>query len=121
VRSEAGKLPQDQCRELVSYYFDRRNVPPSLLGILMELMAVATHDPELLGRMREQAHKFKTFLKQTFRKPSAAMSTDDAATMAAAIWMGLLVNSPFDPTLTTPRGGCLTLKTLSLLGGFEES
>ena len=114
-----NKQPEEQCRELVGFYFDRRNVPSSFLSVLVELMGVATHDAELLGRMREQARKFKAFLKQTFRK-SAAMSPDDAATVAAAVWMGLLVNSLFDPSLTMSRGGRLMLGVLGLLGGFEE-
>lgn len=117
----ADKPPHDQFRDLVGFFFNRRNVPPSFRSVLLQLLGVATHDPELLDRMKRQARRFKTFLKQAYSKSHRpkAMTVDDAATAAAAIWMGLLINSLFDPTLTTPRAGRLMLKLLLLLGGFE--
>jgi AcrR family transcriptional regulator len=117
------KPPQVQCHQLVGYFFGRRNVPAAFRGVLLQLMGVATHDPELLGRMRQQAGRFKAFLKQIYRKSSATatMPVDDAATVAAAIWMGLLVNSLFDPTLTMARAGRLMLNVMSFLGGFDNA
>lgn len=118
-----SKPPEVQCRELVEYFFDGRNVPPNHRAVMLELMAVGIHDPELLRRMREQTARFTTFLRQIYRKASATavMPAEDAATLAAAVWMGLHVNSLVDDTLSMERAGRLMLTALALLGGFEAS
>lgn len=112
-----------QCRELVDYFFGGRSVPLSYRSLILQLMGVATHDRQLLARQRQQARGFKAFLKQVFRKsPGGAMMTaDDAATLAGAIWMGLYVDSYFDPALTMPRAARLMVAAMSWLGGFESA
>jgi AcrR family transcriptional regulator len=117
------KTPPDQCHELVSYFFSGRSVPPSYRSLVLQLMGVATHDRQLLARQRHQARGFKAFLKQLFRKSPGArvMRPDDAATLAGAVWMGLFVDSYFDPALTMARAARLMLTAMSWLGGFDSA
>jgi AcrR family transcriptional regulator len=114
------KPAQSQCRELVDFFFE--TVPSSYRNLVLQTMGVATHDRELLARQRHQASRFRTYLRQIFRKSSGrvGIKIDDAAALAAAVWMGLYVNSYFDPALTMPRAARLMLTAMSWLGGFEE-
>jgi AcrR family transcriptional regulator len=116
------KPPLDQCAELVNYFFGGRSVPPTYRSLVLQLMGVATHDRQLLARQRQQARGFKAFLKQVFRKSPGArvLKPDDAAMLAGAIWMGLFVDSYFDPALTMARAARLMLTAMSWLGGFED-
>ncbi len=115
------RAPQDQCRELVNFFFGGRAVPPTYRNLVLQTMGVATHDPKLLARQRQQASRFRAYLRQLFRKSTGVpgMKVDDAAAIAGAVWMGLYVNSYFDPALTMPRAARLMLATMSWLGGFE--
>ncbi len=115
--------PELQCRELVDYFFGGRSVPLTYRSLVLQLMGVATHDRQLLARQRQQARGFKAFLKQVFQKSPGAtvMTADDAATLAGAIWMGLYVDSYFDPALTMQRAARLMLAAMSWLGGFDNA
>jgi AcrR family transcriptional regulator len=118
-----GRPPLDQCQELVNFFFGGRGVPMSYRSLVLQTMGVATHESQLLARQRQQAARFRVYLKQLFRKSSraAGMKVDDAAALAGAVWMGLYVNSYFDPGLTLPRAGRLMLSAMSWLGGFESA
>src|SRR5260370_19758760 len=85
-------------------------------------MAVASHDRKLLASQRQQDQGFQAFLRQLFRKsPGGPLKPEDAAALAGAIWMGLYVDSYFDPALTMPRASRLMLAAISWLGGFERT
>ncbi len=114
------KPAPQQCVELVKFFFGG-GVPPAYRSLVLQTMGVATHDRQLLNRQRHQARQFKAFLRRLFRKSRArGIESDDCATLAGAIWMGLFVNSYFDPDLTMARAGRLMLLGMSLLGGFER-
>jgi AcrR family transcriptional regulator len=115
------KSPENQCAELVNFFFGGPSVPPSYRNLVLQVMGVATHDRQLLARQKQQASRFRGYLRQLFRKSPGipGMKVDDAAALAAAIWMGLHVNSYFDPALTMPRAARLMLTAMSWLGGFE--
>jgi AcrR family transcriptional regulator len=116
------KPPQNQCRELVNFFFGGPSVPLTYRSLVLQTMGVATHDRQLLARQKQQASRFRVYLRQLFRKSPGipAMKVDDAAAIAAAIWMGLHVNSYFDPGLTMPRAARLMLTAMSWLGNFED-
>jgi AcrR family transcriptional regulator len=123
VESLTAKPPRIQCTELVNYFFGGRSVPLSYRSLLLQMMAVATHDRQLRARQKQQARGFLTYLKQVFRKSPGipAMKTGDAATLAAAVWIGLYVDSFFDPALSMPRARRLMMTAMSWLGGFERA
>ncbi len=118
--SLTAKAPQDQCRELVGFFFG--HVPSSYRNLVLQTMGVATHDRQLLARQRHQASKFRAFLRQLFRKSPGrpGITVDDAAAIAAAVWIGLYVNSCFDPGLTMQRAARLMLASMLWLGGLQD-
>jgi len=117
------KPPRKQCEELVNFFFGGRRVPLSYRSLVLQTMGVATHDRQLLARQKQQAARFRVYLRQLFRKSPGirGMKVDDAAALAGAIWMGLHVNCYFDPDLTVPRAARLMLTGLSWLGGFDNA
>jgi AcrR family transcriptional regulator len=118
----APKPAAVQTRELVDYIFGGRSVPLAYRSLILQLMAVATHDRKLLARQRQQAQGFQAFLRQLFRKsPGGPLKPEDAAALAGAIWMGLYVDSYFDPALTMPRAARLMQSAIAWLGGFDQA
>ncbi len=119
----AEQPPERQCRELVNFFFGGRAVPLSYRSLVLQFMGVATHDRQLLARQKRQAAGFRAFLRQLFRKSPGGpgIKVEDAVAIAAAVWIGLYVNSYSDPALTMPRAARLMLTTLSWLGGLGDS
>src|SRR5260370_390846 len=81
----AHKPAAVQTRELVDYIFGGRSVPLAYRSLILQLMAVATHDRKPLARHRQQRQGFPRCLRHLLRKtPRGALGPDAAAALGAA-------------------------------------
>ena len=67
------------------------------IGLLREIIAQSTHSRPLHANLEEFSNKVIAYLEDLFEKTprQPGMSAHDAAELAAALWMGLLINSGF--------------------------
>jgi len=117
-----GDPPAQQINNLVDYYFGGRAVPSSYRKLLLQQMAVATHDPALRNRGKQQAARVVGYLEDLFRLSPRlpGLSAQDAGVIAGSLWMGLTVNSFFLDRLTSRRARELLRRAMLYLAGLDE-
>ena len=72
-------------------------VSPEALGLLREINALSAHSVALRADLEEFAGTVIAYLEDLFAKTprQPGMSAQDAAQLAAALWMGLMINMGF--------------------------
>jgi AcrR family transcriptional regulator len=122
VTTHRDEPPIEQCHLLASYAFLEPAMSLSDRSIALELIGIAVHNPRLRRRNYEHAQKMIGYLKELFAKTPRAfnLSSDDAALLAASIWMGLLANSYFYKGFDRSRARVLFRQTLLMLAGLGD-
>jgi AcrR family transcriptional regulator len=90
--------------------------------IALEIIGIAVHNPRLRDRNSEYAQKMIGYLRELFAKTPRAfnLSAEDAAVVAASVWMGLLTNSYFHKGFDRTRARVLFRWSLLLLAGLAD-
>lgn len=115
-----GSRPEEQCRALADFNFAGPAGSPTYRMVALDLMAASAHDHRLRRLSRQNARLYRNHLRDIFRRSPRAfdLGTDDAALIAGALWMGLFVNSEFQPELTRKRAHRLFLRAILQLAGL---
>ena len=90
-------------------------------AIALEMMGVALHNPVFRRRNSAHARKVIGCLKDLFAKTPRAfnLSAEDAAVLAASMWIGLLTNSYFYRKLDRSRARMVFHQILLMLAGLN--
>jgi len=120
ITSHRGEPPIEQCHLLASYAFLEPAMSLSDRSIVLELIGIAVHNPRLRRRYQEHALKMIGYLRELFARTPRAfnLSAEDAALLAASIWMGLLASSYFYKSFDRSRARMLFRQTLLILAGL---
>ena len=94
--------------------------PREELGLLREIIAASAHSPPIHANLTEFARLVSTYLEDLFGKTprQPEMSAEDAAKLASATWMGLLINTAFEEELDDRRARRLFRRTLLSLANI---
>jgi hypothetical protein len=111
----------EQCHRLANYAFREPTLDLGESAIALEMMGIALHNPRFRRRNTEHARKVIEYLKDLFAKTPRAfnLSPDDAAVLAASLWIGLLTNSYFYKGFDRSRARTIFRQTLLMLAGLN--
>jgi AcrR family transcriptional regulator len=123
IEASRNRPPEEQCRALADYNFTGPGASPIYRAIVLELMAVSVHDKRLWQISRANARIFRRHLTDIFRNSPRmpGLDADDAGLIAGALWMGLFVNTRFEPDLNRSRAHRLFLQMMLQLAGLGGS
>lgn len=121
VAKDKDKAPADRIRILAGNLFVRGAISRTEFSILRELGALSAHRLEIRKWLRLYDEWIIGYLTDLFEKVprQPGLSADDAAEIAAALWMGLVNNSEYDATLSDRRAELLFSRTMLSLAGLE--
>lgn len=123
VTQHRGEPPEERIHVLVDNLFIRRVLSRAELGIVLEIIGLATHRPDLKARLKAFDAEMVAYLEDLFatcpRHPG--LSAIDAAEIAGALWMGLQNNIQFDDRLSDATARRLFRKTLLSLANLDAS
>jgi AcrR family transcriptional regulator len=123
VTRHRDEPPEERIHVLVENLFIRGALTRPELGIVLELVGLATHRPELRARLSAFSAKMTAYLEDLFaatpRHPG--LSAKDAAAITGALWMGLQNNIQFEDSLNDSIARRLFRKTLLSLANLDAS
>ena len=106
--------PEERIHVLVDNVFANGAPSRSELGVNLELISLSMHQPPIRKKLTHYNDEMMSYLTDLFehvpRKPG--MSAREAADLAAAIWMGLQINSQYDSGLDQSRARRLFRRSL---------
>jgi AcrR family transcriptional regulator len=122
VNSHREAPPLERIQILVELVFTRDVVPRADFGFLIEIVALSLHYPRVRKLILDYYRGMMDYLTELFRNVPRAPghSPEDAATVAAGIWEGLIINSLFDQRLGEARARLLFKQALLGLAGLES-
>jgi len=120
VDSHRGDSPEQRIEHLVGLIFPKEALPRPEFGFFVEILALSMHYPRVRKLFDEYSLGINAYLIDLFRKVprTAGRSAEDAATIAAALWGGLLHNAMFDKRLREQRARALFRGMLLDLAGI---
>lgn len=121
VNSHRDDPPEQRIEHLVRLVFTKGTFPRSEFGFMVEILALSIHYPRVRKLLDEYTVWMNDYLLDLFRhvpRPPG-LTAEDAATIAAAIWGGLLHNSMFDKNLKDERARALFRQMLFSLAGMN--
>ncbi len=115
--------PLERIQILVELVFTRDVVPRADFGFLIEIVALSLHCPRVRKLILDYYRGMMDYLSDLFRNVPRApgRSPEDAATIAAGLWEGLIINSLFDQRLSEARARLLFKQALLGLAGLENA
>jgi len=121
VNSHRDDAPEHRMEHLVRLIFTKGTFPRSEFGFMVEILALSMHHPRVRKLLDEYTVWMNDYLLDLFRHVPRApgLSAEDAATIAAAIWGGLLHNALFDKNLKDDRARALFRQMLFSLAGMN--
>jgi AcrR family transcriptional regulator len=123
VTRHRGEPPEERIHVLVDNLFIRGALTRDELGIVLELVALGTHRPELRARLSGFGAEMTAYLEDLFaatpRHPG--LSAKDAAAIVGALWMGLQNNIQFLEDLNESTARRIFRKTLLSLANLDAS
>ena len=123
VTRHRGEPPEERIHVLVDNLFIRGALTRGELGIVLELVALGTHRPELRARLSGFGAEMTAYLEDLFaatpRHPG--LSAKDAAAIVGALWMGLQNNVQFIEDLNESTARRIFRKTLLSLANLDAS
>jgi AcrR family transcriptional regulator len=122
ITTHRGEPPIEQCHLLASYAFLEPVMDITDHTIALEMIGIAVHNPRFRRRNSEYARKMIGYLRDLFAKTPRAfnLSAEDAAVLAASIWIGLLTNSYFYKRYDRSRARVLFRQSLLMLAGLGD-
>jgi AcrR family transcriptional regulator len=123
VTQHRGEPPEERIHVLVDNLFIRGALSRAELGIVLEIVALATHRPDLKARLQAFDIEMIAYLEDLFAccPGHAGLSAHDAAQIAGALWMGLQNNIQFDRRLSDATARRLFRQTLLSLANLDGS
>ncbi len=121
VDSHRSNSPVERIENLVRLIFSKQTFPRSEFGFMIEILALSRHYPRVSKLFDEYTAGMNDYLIDLFRQVprTPGVSAEDAATIAAAIWGGLLYNALFDKSLKDERARALFRQMLYRLAGLD--
>lgn len=121
VAKDKDKTPAERIRILAGNLFVRGAISRTEFSILRQLGALSAHRLEIRKWLRLYDEWIIGYLTDLFEKVprQPGLLADDAAEIAAALWMGLVNNSEYDATLSDRRAEQLFSRTVFSLAGLE--
>jgi len=121
LTSQRDEPPLEQCHRLATYVFREPEVDLGESAITLEMIGIALHNPRFRRRNSEYARKVMGYLRELFAKTPRAfnLSAEDAAVLAASMWIGLLTNSYFYRGFDRSRARTVFHQILLMLAGFN--
>jgi AcrR family transcriptional regulator len=119
IGADRDETPEERIHLLVDNLLV--SFPREELGMLRELTAAAGHIPPLQENLSQFAATVSDYLEHLFeatpRQPG--ITAQDAAEMAAALWMGLLISASFKDQLDDRKARRIFRKALMTLANFD--
>jgi len=121
LTSQRDEPPIEQCHRLANYAFREPKIDLGESAIALEMLGIALHNPRFRRRNSQHARKVIGYLRDLFEKTPRALdlSAEDAAVLAASIWIGLLTNSYFYRGFDRSRARVLFGQTVLMLTGLN--
>jgi AcrR family transcriptional regulator len=121
LTGQQDEPPVEQCHRLANYAFREPKLDLGESAIALEMIGIALHNPRFRRRNSEHARNVIEYLKDLFAKTPRAfnLSAEDAAVLAASIWIGLLTNSYFYKGFDRSRARTIFRQTLLMLAGLN--
>jgi|HubBroStandDraft_6_1064221.scaffolds.fasta_scaffold244691_2 AcrR family transcriptional regulator len=121
VDSHRSNTPLERIEHLVRIIFSKQTFARSEFGFMIEILALSRHYPRVSKHFDEYTEGMNDYLIDLYRRVprTPGVSAEDAATVAAAIWGGLLYNALFDKSLKDERARYLFREMLYRLAGLD--
>jgi AcrR family transcriptional regulator len=121
VSEYRDESPEERIHVLVEFMFMRGVIKRSELSIVLEIVTLATHQPELRARSNNAYDRMLAYLTDLFEATPRlpGMSAKEAAHIAAANWLGLNGTLQFADGLNEGAARRLFRKTLFALANFS--
>jgi AcrR family transcriptional regulator len=121
LMGQQDEPPVEQCHRLANYAFREPKIDLGESAIALEMIGIALHNPRFRRRNSEHARKVIECLRDLFAKTPRAfnLSAEDAAVLAASMWIGLLTNSYFYKGFDRSRARMVFRQTLLMLAGLN--
>jgi AcrR family transcriptional regulator len=123
ITSHKDDPPEERIHILVDHLFLHGIVPREELGIVLELIALSIHKPQIRKKLREYNEAMMAYLVDLFEKVprQRGVSARDSADIAAAVWMGFFTNSGYDELISNSRARQLFRRSLLGLANIRDS
>jgi AcrR family transcriptional regulator len=123
VATHHDEPPEERIHVLVDNVFVRGAITRSELGLIREILALAGHKPALRAALEGYNRRMTGYLEDLFSKTprQAGLSAEDAAETAAALWVGLAINTDFDKHLGISRARRLFRQSLFSLANLDST
>lgn len=123
IGAHRSEPPEERIHVLVDNVFVHGAISRGELGLVREIIALSTHRPELRASLEAYSRKLIGYLEdlfsQTPRQPG--LSAEDAAEIAGALWMGLVINTDYDARLDNSRARRLFRRSLFSLANLDPA
>jgi hypothetical protein len=121
VTGHPSEHPEEQIHVLVYNVFIKGAVSPVEMGMVREIVALSTHRPELHQRLNLFYDEMRAYVEDLFSRTSRhdGLTASEAADIACALWMGLLINIEFDDRLDDAVARRLFRRTLLSLASLD--
>jgi AcrR family transcriptional regulator len=115
--------PEERIHVLVDNVFVHGAISRGELGLIREIIALSTHRPALRASLEEYSRKLIGYLEDLFSKTprQPGLSAEDAAEIAGALWMGLVINTDYDERLDNSRARRLFRRSLFSLANLDPT
>ena len=123
VTSHKDDPPEERIHILVDHLLMHGVVPRAELGFIFELIALALHKPEIRNILRDYNRRIMAYLVDLFEKVprQPEVSAQDAAAIAAAVWMGLFTNAQHQELVGDARARVLFRRSLLGLANLKKT
>jgi AcrR family transcriptional regulator len=115
--------PEERIHVLVDNVFVHGAITRGELGLVREIIALSTHRPALRASLENYARRMIDYLEDLFSKTprQPGLSAVDAAEIAGALWIGLVINTDYDARLDNNRARRLFRRSLLSLANLDPS
>lgn len=115
--------PEKRIQLLADYFFGGASIPPAYRSMVFEQMALTMHNSKFRAQAKRTTNGMQAYLRDLFRGAPMApsMSTEEAAIIAGALWMGLFITSYYYVPLTKERARKIFARVLLQLGGLDST
>jgi len=123
VATHLDEPPEERIHILVDNVFVGGAITRGELGLVREIIALSTHRPLLHACLDDYSRKMIGYLEDLFSKTprQAGLSAGDAAEIAGALWMGMVINTEYDRRLGIGRARRLYRRSLFSLAALDSA
>ena len=123
ITANINESPEERIHVMVDNIFVQSALPENERGLALELTALALHRPRLRKKLENNNRRMMAYLRDLYSKVprQPGLEVDDAAELAAAVWMGLVSNALYDKNLDEPRARRLLRRSMLSIAGIANT